>query len=113
MSNKQTHTNQLTKVGRVWSLTVFPKDENEIWPANGYPETLNNCVEKLLQTPETELAYSENYTKHPWCIEDMSVRTPQGGVIIFQSERCPDTGKLHYQIGIRMAKPSRGGYIRR
>ena len=104
--------NDLQKTGRVWSVTAFPKSE-EVWPTNGYPEFLNVAIERLMQIPTTEIAYSENYDPHPWCVAELQPRTPQGGVMCIQSERCPTTGQLHYQIGIRMQKPTRGNYIKR
>lgn len=108
------HTqNELTKQGRVWSLTVFPKDTEEIWPANGYPKTLNHSIQSLITIPSTVHCYTENYPQHPWGVEEMDIKKPQGGVIIVQAEKCPDTKKLHYQVGIRMAKNTRGSFIKR
>lgn len=104
---------ELQKTGRVWSVTAFPENQDEVWPTNGYPDSLNVAIEKLMQTDATEIAYSENYPDHPWVVADLKTRTPQGGVMALQSEKCPTTGQLHYQIGIRTIKSTRGNWVKR
>lgn len=103
--------NHLRKVGRVWSVTVFPTDVEEKWPQHGYPESMNTVVEKLMTMSSAERSYDT--PDHPWPVHELDVRTPQGGVMVLQQESCPTTDKLHYQVGIRMAKPTRGSFIKK